>query len=82
MSEVSGINNNPEQQSSEDLAEVIDELEQYRERLLNDTLEVAQRAKVTKSVVMARLEPELTKIDATLQALRNQQAALSVSVNE
>ncbi|MCL6436775.1 MAG: hypothetical protein K6T90_21695 [Leptolyngbyaceae cyanobacterium HOT.MB2.61] len=82
MSEVSEINNNPEQQSSEDLAEVIDELEQYRERLLNDTLEVAQRAKVTKSVVMARLEPELTKIDATLQALRNQQAALSVSVNE
>jgi hypothetical protein len=81
MSEFSELSD-PKQQSSEDLAEVIAELEQYRERLLNDTLEVAQRAKIMKSVVMARLEPELTKIDATLQALRNQQAALSVSVNE
>jgi DNA repair exonuclease SbcCD ATPase subunit len=81
MSEFSELSD-PKQQSSEDLAEVIAELEQYRERLLNDTLEVAQRAKIMKSVAMARLEPELTKIDATLQALRNQQAALSVSVNE
>ncbi|GAB4319883.1 MAG: hypothetical protein OHK0047_02150 [Leptolyngbyaceae cyanobacterium] len=81
MSEFSELSD-PKQQSSEDLAEVIAELEQYRERLLSDTLEVAQRAKIMKSVVMTRLEPELTKIDATLQALRNQQAALSVSVNE
>lgn len=73
---------NTDHSNVEDLTEVIAELEQYRERLLNDTLEVAQRAKMMKSAVMARLEPELTKIDATLQALRSQQAALSVSRNE
>ncbi|WP_341529173.1 hypothetical protein WKK05_07670 [Nostoc sp. UHCC 0302] len=65
--------------TAEDLAEVIAELEQYRERLVNETMETAKRAKLMRVSVMANLEPELAKIDSALQELRNQQAALSVS---
>ncbi|OLP19318.1 hypothetical protein BST81_06060 [Leptolyngbya sp. 'hensonii'] len=68
-----------DQTTLEELTEVIAELEQYRERLVNDTLTMAQRAKVMKSVALAKLEPDLAKIDATLQALRGQQAALMSS---
>lgn len=66
-----------EQVDAQELAELIKEYEEYRERLLNETLETAKRAKLMKSVVMAQLEPELAKIDATIQALQNQQAALT-----
>lgn len=67
------------QVTAQELAEVIEELEQYRERLVNDTLATAQRAKLMKKTVMAQMDPELAKIDATLQALRAQQAALTTS---
>ncbi|MEH2166093.1 MAG: hypothetical protein V7K41_05335 [Nostoc sp.] len=63
----------------QDVAEVIAELEQYRERLVQETMETAKRAKLMRVNVMAKLEPELAKIDSALQELRNQQAALSVS---
>lgn len=63
----------------EELAEAIAELEQYRDRLVNDTLTMAQRAKIMRAAALANLEPELAKIDAALQALRDQQAALTVS---
>ncbi|MEH2064708.1 MAG: hypothetical protein V7K50_21035 [Nostoc sp.] len=63
----------------QDVAEVIAELEQYRERLVQETTETAKRAKLMKVSVMAKLEPELAKIDSALQELREQQAALSVS---
>jgi hypothetical protein len=63
----------------EQLAEVIAELEQYRERLIEETTETAKRAKLMKSAVMAQLEPELAKIDASLQHLRQQQAELTQS---
>jgi exonuclease I len=63
----------------QELAEIIAELEQYRERLFNETLETAQRAKLMKSAALARLEPELAQIDATLQELRSRQAALAIS---
>ncbi|MEH2288415.1 hypothetical protein [Nostoc sp.] len=63
----------------QDVAEVIAELEQYRERLVQETMETAKRAKLMKVNVMAKLEPELAKIDSALQDLRNQQAALSLS---
>ncbi|AVH72049.1 hypothetical protein [Nostoc sp. 'Lobaria pulmonaria (5183) cyanobiont'] len=62
-----------------DVAEVIAELEQYRERLVQETMETAKRAKLMKVNVMAKLEPELAKIDSALQDLRNQQATLSGS---
>ncbi len=60
----------------EELTATISELEQYRTRLHDETLETAKRAKMTKSAVMAKLEPELAQIDAILQQLREQQATL------
>ncbi|MEH2242014.1 hypothetical protein [Nostoc sp.] len=65
--------------NAQEVAEVIAELEQYRERLVQETTETAKRAKLMRVNVMAKLEPELAKIDSALQELRNQQAALSVS---
>lgn len=66
-----------EQSTPQELAELIIELEQYRERLVNDTLSMAQRAKVMKSQALAALEPNLAQIDANLEALRQRQATLS-----
>ncbi|MFN6559383.1 MAG: hypothetical protein RMY28_006195 [Nostoc sp. ChiSLP01] len=65
--------------TTQDIAEVIAELELYRERLVQETTETAKRAKLMRVSVMAKLEPELAKIDAALQELRNQQATLSGS---
>ncbi|MBD2676450.1 MULTISPECIES: hypothetical protein [Nostoc] len=65
--------------TTQDIAEVIAELEQYRERLVQETTETAKRAKLMRVSVMAKLEPELAKIDAALEELRNQQATLSGS---
>jgi hypothetical protein len=65
-----------EQVTAQELAEIIQEFEQYRERLVNETMTTAKRAKLMKSAVMAKLEPELAKIDATIAELRNRQAAL------
>ncbi|MEH2043724.1 hypothetical protein [Nostoc sp.] len=65
--------------TAQDVAEVIAELEQYRERLVQETTETAKRAKLMRVSVVAKLEPELAKIDSALQELRNQQAALSGS---
>lgn len=64
---------------AQELTEMIAELEEYRERLVNDALTIAQRAKILKSQALAPLEPELHKIDTTLQALRAQQAALTTN---
>ena len=64
-----------EQATPQELAEVIAEFEQYRERLVNDTMEAGKKAKLTKSAVMAQLEPELNKIDGILTQLRQQQAS-------
>ena len=53
---------------------MISELEQFRERIVNDTLATAQRAKIMKSQALATLEPNLAKIDSTLQTLRQHQS--------
>jgi DNA repair exonuclease SbcCD ATPase subunit len=66
-----------EQATPEELSQIIAELEEYRERLVKDTMSMAQRAKVMKAQALASLEPNLSQIDATLQALRQQQAALT-----
>lgn len=63
--------------SLEELMEVIEQFEQYRERLLNDSMETAKRAKMKKSEVMAQIQPELDKIDTALEQLRKQQAILT-----
>ena len=65
--------------NAQEVAEVIAELEQYRERLVQETMETAKRAKLMRVNVMAKLEPELGKIDSALQELRNQQATLNLS---
>jgi hypothetical protein len=66
-----------EQATPEALAEIILEIEQYRERLVNDTLAMAQRAKIMKSKALETLEPNLAQIDAQLATLRQQQADLT-----
>ena len=63
----------------EDLAELIVEFEQYRDRLVNDTTEAAKKAKLSKKATMAKLEPQLADIDAKLQRLREQHANLTAS---
>jgi hypothetical protein len=67
------------EETPEELAELIADLEQYRERLLNDTMEMAQRAKVMRAQAMASLEPDLARIDGMLQELRDRQAALTAN---
>jgi uncharacterized protein involved in exopolysaccharide biosynthesis len=66
-----------DQASPEELTEIITELEKYRERLVNDTLSMAQKAKVMKAQAMASLEPQLAEIDAQLEVLRQRQALLT-----
>ncbi len=63
-----------------DIAEIIAELQKYRDRLVNDTLEAVQKAKLPKSKAMAEMEPELAKIDAMMVDLQARQAAL-VAIN-
>jgi len=87
MTEVSAQpGNTPESNGSADepvtaeaIAEMIAEFEQYRERLVNDTVAAAKKAKMSKKVTMEKLDPELQKIDAVLQNLRNQHAVLTQS---
>ena len=66
-----------EQHTSEEIASVIGEFEQYRERLLNDTLTAAKKAKLSKSQAMAQLEPQLAEIDTILQGLKDRLAGLA-----
>lgn len=61
------------QPTAQELAEVIAGFEQYREQLISETMATAQRTNTSKATVMARLEPELAKIDAALASLREQQ---------
>ncbi|CAN5679036.1 hypothetical protein BH23CYA1_BH23CYA1_16050 [soil metagenome] len=58
--------------SSEEVADVIADLEKYRQRLLEDFMATTQKAKLPKSMVMTQLEnhSELCKIDASLAQLR------------
>lgn len=56
------------------LTEMIEDLESYRERIVSDTLAMAQRAKIMKSQALANLEPNLAKIDATLESLRQKKS--------
>lgn len=61
-------------QTSEEVAEVIEQLKQYRARLVEDFVMAAKKAKLPKSMAMAQLEkhPEIVKIDASLAQLREQ----------
>ncbi|MCU0546047.1 MAG: hypothetical protein MUE44_28415 [Oscillatoriaceae cyanobacterium Prado104] len=67
------------QVGAEELAEVIAEFERYRERLVNETMAAAQKAKLPQKSAMAKIEPELAKIDAGLASLRTQLAAVNAN---
>jgi DNA-binding protein H-NS len=65
--------------TAQEVAEVIAEFEQYRERLLSETIAGAQKAKLPQKPALAKIEPELAQIDAALQNLRAQQAVLTTN---
>lgn len=65
--------------TAQEIAAVIQEFEQYRERLVNEAITVAQKAKLPQKTAMAKIEPELTQIDTSLAGLRAQLAALTAS---
>jgi hypothetical protein len=71
------LTNLSEPVTPQDIAEVIQEFEVYRQRLIDDLTHAAQKAKLPKSKLNARLEPELAQIDETLANLRAQHAALT-----
>jgi hypothetical protein len=71
--------NPTEQITAAEIAEIITELQKYRDRLVSDTMETVQKAKLPKSKAMAGIDPELAKIDAMLQDLLDRQAALVAS---
>ena len=56
----------------EQLAEVIAEFEQYRDRLYNETMASAKKAKLPKKLALAQLQPQLDQIDSKIEQLRNQ----------
>ena len=70
MSNTSTETNQPA--STQEIAAVIAELEQYRDRLIEESTETAKKAKLTKSALMAQIEPELQKIETALTQLRTQ----------
>jgi hypothetical protein len=59
----------------EAIAEVITELEAYRQRIIDDTMAMGQKIKMSKKSVLETLEqhPEIAKIDEMLASLRSQQ---------
>ncbi len=67
------------QVDAEELVEVIAEFERYRERLVNETIAAAQKAKLPQKAAMAKIEPELAKIEAGLESLRTQLAAITTN---
>jgi hypothetical protein len=66
-----------EQANLEELTSAIAELQEYRDRLVNETISAAKKAKVMKGQAQNNLEPTLAKIDAMLAELRQRQAALT-----
>jgi len=66
-------------ETTESLDEMIAECQQYRDRLVNDTVAAAKRAKLPKSAVMKQLEPELAKLDRALEELKQRKALLEAS---
>lgn len=65
--------------SASELEEIITELQKYRDRLVHDTTEAIHKARLPKAKALAQMEPELIKIDAMLQDVRDRHAALLAS---
>lgn len=62
-----------------ELEEIITELQKYRDRLVHDTTEAIHKARLPKAKALAQMEPELMKIDAMMQEVRDRHAALLAS---
>jgi len=62
--------------TAQEVAEVIREFEQYRERLMTEAIAAAQKAKFPQKTAMSKIEPELQQIEASLENLRTQLATL------
>ncbi|MDE5118601.1 MAG: acetyltransferase [Trichodesmium sp. St19_bin1] len=73
MSETLEVENSVPNIQEQEIEEVIKGLEQYRERIINETLEKAKKVKIPKAQAMANLSqhPELSKIDQALNKLRS-----------
>jgi len=65
--------------SAIELEEIITELQKYRDRLVHDTTEAIHKARLPKAKALAQMEPELIKIDAMMQDVRDRHAALLAS---
>ena len=65
--------------SASELEEIITELQKYRDRLVHDTTEAIHKARLPKAKALAQMEPELMKIDAMMQEVRDRHAALLAS---
>ncbi len=65
--------------SALELEEIITELQKYRDRLVHDTTEAIHKARLPKAKALAQMEPELMKIDAMMQEVRDRHAALLAS---
>ncbi len=61
--------------NEQEVAEVIEQLEQYKARLIEDFTATAKKAKLPKSMTMSQLKshPEILKIDASLAQLRGKE---------
>lgn len=80
----SAQNNESASPSPEEIAQVVSDLEQYRERLVEDFMTTAKKAKLPKSMVTAQLKahPEIAKIDASLAKLRGDSPSEEQSAEE
>ncbi len=60
--------------SQEEIKAVTAELEQYRERLVNDILNMGKKVKMSRKNVDKHISqhPEINKIDSVLEQLRSQ----------
>ncbi|BAQ61071.1 hypothetical protein GM3708_1477 [Geminocystis sp. NIES-3708] len=60
--------------SKAEIEEIILEMEQYRERLVNDILQMGKKIKLSQKAVDKNIteHPEIAKIDAILEHLRSQ----------
>ena len=65
--------------TAQEITEVIQEFEQYRERLVSETISAAQKAKLPQKAALTKIEPELAQIDASLLGLRERLATLTAS---
>ncbi len=69
----------PPEHTAQEITEVIQEFEQYRERLMSETISAAQKAKLPQKAALTKIEPELAQIDASLVGLRERLATLTAS---